>query len=227
MNPEGWTSAKINISFSRFYENAQLHLALGKPYSNNKISDAKTTVIISRTRVEIKTPSTSVSGECDLKDADTVKISVSEDILNVCNVTAPICADEINGYMEMFGDGGSIYMTEVCTDSDIEPYTEEKHNEVLLKWRHDSLDEADRRLDALEAYLKENPLPQKKGDIILPERLIDINTEMTVKVISYGSKEDYICTQSAVISKLLCILAISTSWASASPFDSINKFCFP
>ena len=50
------------------------------------------------------------------------------------------------------------------------------------------LNEADENITRLEKYIQNNPkvLPEKKGDLIVPKRLIDKGTKMTVKIISYG-----------------------------------------
>lgn len=50
------------------------------------------------------------------------------------------------------------------------------------------LDQVDANLDRLERYIEEHPeaLPEKKGDLIIPRRLVDKGTKMTVKIISYG-----------------------------------------
>ncbi len=62
--------------------------------------------------------------------------------------------------------------------------------EDVLKWRHSQLDEKDKYLDELERFVKENPdiLPKMKGEIIMPYRMVDKGEEMTVKLISYGSR---------------------------------------
>lgn len=59
----------------------------------------------------------------------------------------------------------------------------------LFKQRQKSLDESDDNLFKLEKYLKENPdaLPPKKGELLVPERLVDRGNELKISVISYGT----------------------------------------
>jgi len=64
-------------------------------------------------------------------------------------------------------------------------------NQELLAKRKEVLDLKDTYLDDLENYVKENPsvLPHIVGELIVPKRLVDVGTEMTIRIISYGSFE--------------------------------------
>ena len=59
----------------------------------------------------------------------------------------------------------------------------------MMEQRKQMLDKKDANLEKLEQYIKENPgvLPEKKGDLIVPRRLINKGTKMPVKIISYGN----------------------------------------
>ena len=61
---------------------------------------------------------------------------------------------------------------------------------MYLSQENEHLNETDRILDALEDYLKEHPdaLPQKQGELILPARMVDCGTKMTVRLLCYHTE---------------------------------------
>ena len=58
----------------------------------------------------------------------------------------------------------------------------------MTEQRRKILDKIDTNLTKLEKYIQENPevLPERKGDLVVPRRLVDKGTKMTVQIISYG-----------------------------------------
>lgn len=68
----------------------------------------------------------------------------------------------------------------------------------VIEQRHKLLDAADINLDKLEKYIKENPeaLPVHHGELIVPQRLVNVGTKMIIKLISYeGNNAAFMITE--------------------------------
>jgi len=184
--PDGWTNCRIKIHYSQFDDTAELVLNFGRPFHNSPAEEAKSRLIIKPDSVEFSTENSTDQRNTVCKNP--IEINFKNGILSVCNCDFPVEEVQISGYMSAFCKNGLFRMCGFEIESDTEPFTEAEHDEAILQWRKLQLEKADKNLDALEKFIEENPeaLPRKKGDLIVPERLIDVGTELDIKLISYG-----------------------------------------
>ncbi len=189
ISPKGWDGSKIEISYRGFTDETVLTLCFGKPFSNNSADTAKVRVDITKTCITAKIESAQLEFPCKIDAEGVFCIAVEGKELKINNTTVKFEKTEIDGYFEMFSETGELCLTDITIDTKTQPYTQEQHIEALEAWRHVQLDKRDKYLDKLEKYITENPevLPEIKGEIIVPNRLVDKGEEMTVRVVSYGT----------------------------------------
>lgn len=62
------------------------------------------------------------------------------------------------------------------------------HEDKVKAFRKHQLDIIDANINRLEKFIQDNPsvLPEKKGDLIIPKRLVNKGTRMTIRIVSYG-----------------------------------------
>lgn len=67
----------------------------------------------------------------------------------------------------------------------------------MMEQMRKALDERDVLLNNLEKYIRENPdaLPERKGDLVLPRRLVNIGTKMPVKIICNSKNAAFVVTK--------------------------------
>lgn len=187
MHPEGWLDCHINIGFSLFNENAELLMFLGKPHHNSKGDCAKAQLIITPKTVTFKTATSKETKEACLNNR--IEIRINNGKMTVCGCEFEVSPEDICGYMEMYCHGKIFRMHEFTVDSSHTPYSETEHKDAIMKWRKAQIATANKNLDKLEKYISENPdaLPCKEGDIILSERLVDVGSEIDIRLVSYNS----------------------------------------
>lgn len=180
VNPKGWNGCKMEIAYNSFKEDTVLIMCFGKPFSNEPSETAKAYIKISKT----------VLAEGDnifpynMCENGNIEILVQGNILCINGISVSL-KEPVEGYTEIFCEKGNLNITEVTIDCPNAPYTEEKHNTELIKWRHSQLDKRDKYLDALEEYIKQNPdaVPTAFGEIQVPKGIVEKGEKMTVKVV--------------------------------------------
>ena len=179
----------MEIGFKSFDTNSSLHICFGKPYANDKSDTAKASVTIYEKEIKYTASEKTVIQKHSLPENNKFSVICSNSVLEINGIKFEINENDFIGYTELNCENGIFPLSLFEISSAHTPYTSEEHELHAGKWRHTVLDEADEQLLRLEKYISSNPgtLPQKIGDIVVSDRLVDKNTEMNIRIISYGS----------------------------------------
>lgn len=186
VHPNGWAGTKLVMDFVDFSDTTVLSFCFGKPFANDIPTTAKKNLIITRNKITLD----DIEYEYKSEYCGSLDIQILENEMLVCGNAFKINAESLSGYLDICATGGAFTMTGFCVETKNAPYTEEEHTNKLITWRHAQLDKADKCIDELENYIKENPdiLPKRGGELIVPCRIADIGAKTTIRVISYGTR---------------------------------------
>ncbi len=181
IHPEGLNGSTLKLKYFAFDEDALLKFCFGKPFSEDKWDTAKTVLTLTRSYAELGGKKLDLT----LGKDGVIDITVNENTLSVCGIAFSVNINELNGYMELKGEGGSFGITEIYAETEKVPLSEEMHSKLFEDWCMKELDKFDDLVDRLEEHIKNTPdcLPDKKGEIIIEKRLVDVGDEAEVKIL--------------------------------------------
>ncbi len=195
MNPDGWSDFSISMGCSHFEPDTKLQIFMGKPYCNGPSEDAKVVRTLMPQSICITTPQGTYTAPVDISR---VEIASKNGNFTINGTEFPVNTNDLKGYFEMRCTKGVFHLCDFSLECGMPPFTPEESLAALLEWRKEVLNRNDKNIENLKKYIAENPdaLTRKQGDLLVPKRLVDKGTKMTVKLISYaGNNAAFIVTK--------------------------------
>lgn len=192
VRPDGWDGTVLKIKYIAFSDETVLCFGFGKPFSEDAFDTVKTVIKLTRNSVQFQETKESIS----LDETGEIEITIRDNVVNICGVNFVVDKTRLQGYMELKGQSGSFYITEFFAQTETDPFSIEKHNNIFETWCMKELDKRDEVINRLEDYIKSVPniIPAKKGDIIIDKRLVDVGEEVNVKIVSSSSNAAMVIT---------------------------------
>lgn len=189
IHPLGWCNSLFRVEYCVFSKDASVCMYFGKPFSEDDINTAKVCVTITRESIKVLSCGILQEKEVTLDESGIIEVKISGKQLSINEQTFAVNSEELNGYLELAAHGGNFYVNGFYAETEKEPCSREEHEKKFEDWCTARLAKRDLVLDELEDYIQRNPqvLPQRKGDIQVPVRLVDAGTKMRVGISCYGS----------------------------------------
>lgn len=183
VHPDSWTDCHFELSYQLFSANAVLHICFGKPFLQYDFKSAKCSIEISKNTIKFG----NTEADFPLPEKGRISFDIKDGKLSIIcgslTFKTVVESELMKGYTEFFVSNGRVEINAFeIHRCKIAPMTDKEHETNLMKYRCLKLDEKDKLLDELEEYIKQHPdaLPSKTCNIILPQRLVDVGTQMTV-----------------------------------------------